>query len=102
MDKTLRSYAALIGAALLIAVPAIANPVVVVNADTPTCDVLAIPGSPTVLEELGDPAGGFPGGERIGGATAASTYPPCGFPADNPFIPNAPVRITNLNATAFK
>jgi len=101
MDKTHRSYAALIGAALLIAVPAIANPVFVVSADTPACDVLAIPGSPTVLEELGDPAGGFPIGERIAVATGPSNYSPCGSVPDNGLLPNALVSITNLNATAF-
>jgi PEP-CTERM motif-containing protein len=101
MDKILRSYAALVGAALLIAAPAIANPVFVVSADTPLCDVLAIPGSPTVLEELGDPAGGFPVGERIGVAAVATTYTPCGSVPDNAVIPNALVSITNLNATAF-
>ena len=101
MDNTHRSYAALVGAALLIAVPAIANPVFVVSADTPTCDVLAIPGSPVVLEELGDPAGGFPAGEQIGVATAPSTYSPCSSVPDNALLPNALVSITNLNATAF-
>src|ERR1700752_1529807 len=101
MDKILRSYSALVGAALLIAAPAIANPVFVVSADTPLCDVLAIPGSPTVLEELGDPAGGFPVGERIAVATAPSTYSPCGSVPDNQLLPNALVSITNLNATAF-
>jgi len=101
MDKILRLYAALVGAALLIAAPAIANPVFVVSADTPGCDVLAIPGSPVVLEELGDPAGGFPVGERIGVATAPSTYTPCGSVPDNAVLPNALVSITNLNSTAF-
>jgi hypothetical protein len=101
MDKTHRSYAALVGAVLLAAAPAIANPVFVVSADTPTCDVLAIPGSPTVLEELGDPSGGFPIGERIGVAAAPTTYAPCSSIPDNAVIPNALVSITNLNATAF-
>ena len=101
MDKTLRSYAALVGAALLIAVPAIANPVFVVSADTPTCDVLAIPGSPVVLEELGDPAGGFAVGERIAVSAGASSYTPCSSVPDNTLLPNALVSITNLNSTAF-
>jgi hypothetical protein len=101
MKSMLRATAVLIGAAPLMALPAIANPVFVVSADTPTCDVLAIPGSPTVLEELGDPAGGFPIGERIGVATAASTYTPCSSVPDNGLLPNALVSITNLNSTAF-
>ena len=101
MDKTYRLYAALVGAALLIAVPAIAVPTFVVSADTPGCDVLAIPGSPTVLDELGDPAGGFPVGERIAVSAAATSLSACGSVPDNTLIPNALVSITNLNATAF-
>jgi hypothetical protein len=93
--------AALAGAALLLALPAIANPVFVVSADTPTCDVLAIPGSPVVLEELGEPTGGFLAGEQIHVTTAPSTYTPCSSVPDNALIPNALVSITNLNSTSF-
>jgi PEP-CTERM motif len=102
MKTTMNSgTAALIAAALWLAAPATANPVFVVSADTPTCDVLAIPGSPVVLEELGEPTGGFPAGEQIHVTTSPSTYAPCSSVPDNVVIPNALVSITNLNSTSF-
>src|SRR5262245_53339331 len=93
--------AALTAALLWVALPASANPVFIVSADTPTCDVLAIPASPVVLEELGDPAGGFPAGEQIHVTSGTTSYTPCGSVPDNSLIPNALVSITNLNTTSF-
>jgi hypothetical protein len=98
MDKTLRSCAVLFGAALLISLPSSAVPTFVVGADTPTCDVLAIP--TTVLDELGT-VPPFPVGEQIATAAATTTITPCAGVPDNPLLDNALVSITNLNATAF-
>jgi hypothetical protein len=89
---------ALIGAVLFLALPVSAVPTLVVGADTPTCDVLAVP--TTVLDELGT-APPFPVGEQIATAAAPSTYTPCAGVPDNPLIANVVVSITNLNAVAF-
>ena len=100
-------YAALIGAALFITLPAAANPVFIVSADTPPCDVLAIPASPTVVEELGnvlDGAGNpaFPAGEQISSSATTTSLTACStLTTDNPLIANALVSITNLNTVAF-
>lgn len=101
MTTMLRSRtAALVGAALLMALPASAVPTFVVSSDTPACDVLAIPS--TVLDELGNPSGGFPVGEQIDSIASTITTTACSSgTVDNAAVANALVSITNLNAIAF-
>jgi hypothetical protein len=100
MDKTLRSCAALLGAALLISLPSGAVPTLVTSADTPPCDVLAVP--TTTIDELGlvPP---FPVGEQISAVDVGTTTAAACTTGtvDNPVTPNAVVSITNLNAIAF-
>jgi len=98
MDKTLRLYAALIGAALSMALAASANPIAVTSTDTPgVCDALVIP---TTLEELGN-APPFPVGEQIGSSAVTTTLTACTTGTADGLGVNALVSITNLNAIAF-
>jgi len=64
-----------------------------VNADgTPHCDPLLIPQD---VDEIGDPAFGFPADEALGHATTDVFQPVC-IPTDDPSSLDALVRITNL------
>ena len=105
MRTLLSRYAALIGAALWIALPASAFETFVVSADTPLCDVLAIPASPTVLDELGTlPSFAAYPGEQISASATATSLTACSTlspPVVDGPGPNALVSITNLNTVAF-
>ena len=105
MRTLLSRYAALIGAALWIALPASAFEIFVVSADTPLCDVLAIPASPTVLDELGTlPSFAAYPGEQISASATATSLTACSTlspPVVDGPGPNALVSITNLNTVAF-
>src|ERR1700752_463908 len=96
-------FAALIGAALWMALPARANEIFVVSTSTGVCDTLAIPGSPTVLDELGTAAGGVPAGGRVSAAAPSCTTTACSsaLGSDSAVLPNALVSITNLNSVSF-
>jgi len=98
MDKTFRSWAALVGAAVCIAVPASAVPTLVSGTEVPPCDVLAIPS--TVLDELGT-APPFPVGEQISAIAATTTATACASIPDDPQVANVLLSITNLNTIAF-
>lgn len=89
--------AAPIGAALLLALSAAANPVNVTSLDTPSCDALAVPG--TTVDELGL-APNFPVDERIGSTAGTTSTVAC--PSSSvPLATNALVSITNLTAFDF-
>jgi hypothetical protein len=90
--------ASLLGAcaAMSFATSALAVPQFVQSTETPSCDPLM---NLTLVDELGLP-NVFPFGERID-ATASPTQLSACPTMDDPALPNALVRITNLNPFTF-
>src|SRR5688572_5303768 len=73
-----------------------AVPQTVQSLETPDCDPLM---NLTLVDELGLPAV-FPAGERIDAFATQTTISACP-PMDSPNLPNALIRMTNLNPFSF-
>lgn len=85
-------HAALSGLIVLLSFGATAVPLAVVAADTPGCDVLAVP---PAVDELGLP-GGFPPGEQIDAFPLAIVGVACAA-TNNPVLGDPVVSMTNIN-----
>jgi hypothetical protein len=88
---------------VLAASPAGAAVVNITAVDLPGCDVLTISSIPWA-DELGDPIGGFPVGERISHSVSTVEITVCFDPAgmgNNPAINDRLITITNLEAFSF-
>ena len=98
LHRVVWTFSAVLGAALLLALPAASVPTVVAAVDTPPCDPLMVP---SAVDELGEAPAFAPFPDELISATAVPiNVSACLTIPDGP-PPNALVSITNLTAFAF-
>ena len=87
-----RTFSLALALVVLAATQLYAVPTKVIHQDAPVCDPLFIPDE---VDEIGDPAFGFPPDEQLAHAATITQQPVC-LPTDDPAMPEALVVITNL------